>query len=246
MCWLLPPLQGQEAGLGQSTLERRGAPQGLTQPWLWFPASASLPRSQWYHLTSSQARPSQVLTSQSWPAGGGTSGALVWHPGPSIQLLLTISDLYSCSEKRASSLYMSLGSKLMTHFWWQDSWFNLCTEAPFWPPTEHSSTPWTGDYVSSPAHHTSLIKPWGGPCFPSIFKLGQFLDHPLMSMPTLSLHDGTLPQWLIGPWILLFPWSSWTLIVAAHQDFCWGKHLGTSRNTPPTHHHHYKDQSVYF
>ena len=144
------------------------------------------------------------------------------------------------------SLYMSLGSKLMTHFWWQDSWFNLCTEAPFWPPTEHSSTPWTGDYVSSPAHHTSLIKPWGGPCFPSIFKLGQFLDHPLMSMPTLSLHDGTLPQWLIGPWILLFPWSSWTLIVAAHQDFCWGKHLGTSRNTPPTHHHHYKDQSVYF
>lgn len=154
-------------------------------------------------------------------------------------VLLTIFKLKNTGKKKRLKQYQ----RVICHLTLKD---RSLYWSPFWPPTEHSSTPWTGDYVSSPAHHTSLIKPWGGTCFPSIFKLGQFLDHPLMSMPTLSLHDGTLPQWLIGPWILLFPWSSWTLTVAAHQDFCWGKHLGTSRNTTPTHHNHYKDQPIYF
>lgn len=54
-----------------------------------------------------QAQPSKIPTSQSWPAGGGISRALIWHSGPT-QIPLTISDLYSCSEKWASSLFMRL------------------------------------------------------------------------------------------------------------------------------------------
>lgn len=65
-------------------------------------------------------------------------------------------------------------------------------------------------FCSSHISHKAL----GGPCFPSIFKLGLFLNHSLVSMPALSLYNGTLPQWLIGPWI-------WLCSLGASEPLLW-------------------------
>lgn len=121
--------------------------------------------------------------------------------------------------------------------------FPVLYQSPFWPSMGHSRTPWTGVSASSTVHHTSLIKPWGGPHFPSIFKLGLFLNHPLVSMPALSLYNGTLPQWLIGPW-------NWLCSLGASEPLLWlltrisagASILGHLAKRPSSPHYHYKDR----
>lgn len=156
-----------------------------------------------------QAQPSKILTIQSWPAGDRISKALIWHLGTT-QIPVTISDLYSCYETWASSLFIRLGSQLRTQFWWQDSWFNLCIKA-------HSghllSTPvllGVGTMCLFQAHLLqSLIELWVGPGYlqatiPSIFMLGLFwtalwyIRLPCHLMMELCHND-----WLPGLWILL-------------------------------------------